>query len=54
MINILTQNIGGVKIIKTYEKIRKLLRNDIRSNNTYIIIERCKNWYINDIIYDIL
>ena len=39
-VDILTQNIDRVKIIKTHKNVGKLLRNDIRSNNnTYIIIE---------------
>ena len=54
LVDIFIQNIDGVKILKTHENVGKLLRNDIKSNNTYIIIEIWRNWYRNDLIYDIL
>ena len=45
----LTQNIDRAKIDQTYENVGKLSRNDIRSNNTYIIYY---NWYMKKLIYE--
>ena len=40
--------------IETHENVKKTSKNNIRSNNTYIIINIWRNLYINDIIYNIL
>ena len=50
--DILTQNINEVKIIKTHENVDKHIKNDIKSKKDYIIIEIQRNWYITCIIYD--
>ena len=42
------------KLIKFVKILEKLLKNNIRSNNTYIVIDIWRNWYVNNIIYDIL
>ena len=50
--DLLTQNINEVKIIKSHKNAGKLIKNDIKSKNDYIIIEIQRNWYITYIIYD--
>ena len=34
--------------------LKKTQKNNIKNNNTYIIINIWKNWFINNIIYNIL
>ena len=40
--DILTQNINEVKIIKTHENVGKLIKNNIKSNNDQIKISVCQ------------
>ena len=34
--------------------LKKTQKNNIKNNNAYIIINIWKNWFINNIIYNIL
>ena len=44
--DLLTQNINEVKIIKSHENVGKLIKNDIKSNNEQIkiLVCQCGRW----------